>query len=474
MKIQKTLFLVVLAMIAYSSVNAQLLVNGEYRSRFQALHGWKKPVLENTDAVFGFDQRSRINLDYKNEKFNVRFTLQDARVWGSEDIWNATGIVGKSNSLDIYEAWVDVKLFGNSSLKVGRQEWNYDDMRILCYRNWWTTGMSYDGLLYKMHNNDAGLMIDVGFSYNTEGANNADITSNIYPDKLQTVNFVNIKKQLNANSYVSLMSTAIGKQDTTMGFNSLLVKGTHGINFSLNEGKKATDGLTMHLTGYYQHGTDKSRANNGLGNRKKVSAYLVAGQVGYTLMDKKVSILAGAELLSGHDAKNTDQAYNDVQHNFDLFYSARFPYYGGNMTYFIFPESSKVGTKGGGLLDPYVKVNFKPAKKGMVAFAAWMPMIFTNVQKETDATTGDPIYYDEKGLGTYFDISYTHKFSPSIIFKVGGSYGLVSDTKNHMVYGYKDAATSTLNTLGQNYFAWTMLVIKPTFFKEKVEEKKEL
>lgn len=446
-------------------MNAQLLVDGEYRSRFQTLHGWGMPVKENTDALFGFDQRTRINLDFKSEKFSTRFTLQDARVWGSEDIWNATGIVGKSNGLDIYEAWVDVNLGGNSSLKIGRQEWNYDDMRILSYRNWWTTGHSYDGILYQMHNKDAGLFVDFGLSYNADGENNASISTNVYPDRMKTTDFINIKKTFNENTYASLMLSIAGKQDVTMSTAPLLVKGTQGINFSLNEGKKATSGITANFSGYYQHGTDMARASTG--KRKQVSAYLVSGQVGYRGNDSKFEILLGAELLSGNDAKNTDQAYMDVQHSFDLLYSARFPYYGGNITWFVVPTSGTKGTKGGGLLDPYLKINLMPKKGRVINFSAWMPMLATNVMKGTD-TNGDPIYYDDKGLGYAFDLGYTHKFAPNVIFKIGGSYAIASDTKNHMTFG-NNPATGDLFNLGQNYFVYTMLVIKPTFFKGKSE-----
>jgi hypothetical protein len=88
--------------------------------------------------------------------------LQDARVWGSDDAFNPTGIMGNTSSFGIYEAWVELKLKGKSSLRIGRQEWEYNNMRILSFRNWWTSGLSYDGLLYKMHDAENGWFFDMG------------------------------------------------------------------------------------------------------------------------------------------------------------------------------------------------------------------------------------------------------------------------------------------------------------------------
>jgi len=36
--------------------------------------------------------------------------LQDARVWGSDDAFNPTGIMGITSSFGIYEAWVELKI----------------------------------------------------------------------------------------------------------------------------------------------------------------------------------------------------------------------------------------------------------------------------------------------------------------------------------------------------------------------------
>ena len=454
---------------------AQFTIDGEFRSRFAIDHGQKFPDKAETDAIFSFDQRSRLILGYTNDKIITRFTLQDARVWGSDDMVNKTGVEGNSNSFGVYEAWVELRISKSSSLRVGRQEWNYDDMRILCWRNWWTAGLSYDGILYKLHKKEIGWFIDAGVSYNNNGTRTGFVDNSDWDyDKLKTMNFVNIKKVFNGKFSASLMLTLAGRE--AIDNNVLLGTGTHGINVKYNMGTLAGNGLFVLASAYYQHGTDASRGSDGA--RKNISAYLITAEIGLRTLEEKLSLSAGMELISGRDYTNTDEAYNNTRHTFDLMYSARFPYYGGHMNHFLVQNSSLVGTKGGGYFDPYLKVKYKVSKKTILDFAFYAPMLTTKVaaHKGFDPETGkpvpemdnngDPVYW-EGGLGNYFDLNWTQKFSKEIILKSGFSYGIISDTKNQMVYGYKDAANNELHDLGQNYFFYTMLIVKPSFFSSK-------
>ena len=462
MKTKQIILVVILTVISFS-ISAQLVIDGQFRTRFTGFHGYKKPVKTETDGLFSFDQRSRISFNYSNEKYTTKLTLQDARVWGSDDIYNKTGVEANSFSFGIYEAWFDLKIAGNHSLRIGRQEWNYNDMRILSWRNWWTSGMSYDGLLYKMHNKDNGLFVDLGISYNNDGSvNGGPSTWAQDPFRLKTMNFLNIEKKFNEKLSVALMMTLSGKYDTApTRLNTLVATGTHGIYVKYNQGKKSTDGVFGKFSAYYQHGSSTQRTRDDK-TYKSISAYLIAAEVGYRMMEKKLEISAGIEMLSGNDASDTSEAYNNVQHSYDLLGSARFPYYGGNINHFLVPDNKKIGTAGGGLMDPYFKVSYKPSKKNMIALSVWLPSLATNVFKETD-TNGDAVYYD-KALGTNIDLHFVHKFSKEVILKAGVSYAMISDTKNHMMFGYENGADKKLYDTASNYFFWTMLVIKPKFF----------
>ncbi len=470
MKKVSNLLAVGLILTFASSAFAQLTITGELRSKFQTDHGFKQPFKAETDAVFSFDQRTRLNFGYNAEKYNVKVTLQDARVWGADDAYNATGLMGQTNSFGVYEAYADVKIKGNSRAVVGRQEWNYNDGRLLSSRGFWTGGLSYDALTYKMHNKDKGLFVDLGISYNSSG-DATGFASAWNLNKIRTINFLNVRKQfspqLALTGFFSLAGREVANTRDPQG-SVVLGTGTHGFILDYNnKGKEIKDGLFGALTVYLQHGTDSSRTLK-KDAYKTIFAYMADVSLGFRLLDKKLEVIAGMELISGEDASQTDSAYLDVRHSFDLLYGARFPYYGGRISHFVMQSSSKFGTKGAGYMDPYLKVNFKTSEKGKIDFAVWMPMLGSKTYLSDKDADGNKIY-KTGSLGQYIDLGYMYKFSEDVSLYTSFSYAIISDLKNQMVYGYENTANKELYKLGQNYFIYTMLTITPKFL---VGEKK--
>ncbi|WP_073170519.1 alginate export family protein [Tangfeifania diversioriginum] len=463
------LFLIV-SFISVQQVVGQFSVDGEFRSRSILSQGYKVPVKSTSDAVFSFDQRSRLNLNYKNDKYSTRLVLQDARVWGSDDRYNPTGVMGNSGTFGIYEAWVELKLKEKSSLRIGRQEWNYNNMRILSYRNWWTSGLSYDGLLYKLHDDENGWFIDLGLSYNNDGSLIGDVDNTTWTgEKLKTINFVNFKKKHHNIFSTSLFFSLAGRDYPDI--DKFFPTGTHGLILDYNnEGT----GFFGSLSGYYQHGTDSKKGPNG--DYRNISAWLVSGELGVRAPEKNWELAAGAEVISGHDFSNTENDYANTRHSFDLLYSARFAYYGGNVNHFIMQDSYKTGTKGGGYFDPYLRFSFKPGKKNALDVTWWSPVLTTNVPAHTfiDEATGLPAgtetdnngntVYWKGGLGNYIDLGFTQRINPDIVLKTGFSFGTISDIKNQMVFGYKNTSDQELFEPGANYLGWVMLIVKPNFF----------
>lgn len=438
---------------------SQFTVDGEFRSRMAIDHGYKMPVKPGTDIVLSFDQRTRLRLNYKNEKFSTRFTLQDARVWGGDNMYNSTGVEGNSDAFGVYEAWVELRLKNNNYLRVGRQEWNYDDMRILSRRNWWAAGLSYDGILFRSYNKAEDLFLDIGVSYNNNGRRIGFVDNSLWPDsKLKTMNFLNLKQDFDEKLTASLMFTLAGRE--IVEDNVILGTGTYGINIKYNKGKSIYNGLFFNVSGYYQSGKDMAIYN---GEYKSISAYLVAAELGLRALKNKFEVSVGMELISGRDYSKNDDKYNSVRHSFDLLYSARNPYYGGHMNYFLVQESSKVGTKGGGYFDPYVKLKYVINKKSTVGLAVFRPSLSTKVASTTfTPIPGEDVEYWKGSLGLHFDLGYTYKYSKEVIVKFGFSYAHVSEMKYEMVYS-NDYDPAKFDK-AKNYFAWAMLIVKPKFF----------
>ena len=447
----------------------QFSIEGEFRTRSMLNHGYKVPVKESTDAVLSVDQRSRLNLNYANELYSARLVFQDARVWGSDDKYNPTGVMGNTGSFGIYEAWVELKLKEKSSLRIGRQEWNYNNMRLLSNRNWWTSGLSYDGLLYKMHDAENGWFIDMGLSYNNNGTlhgevNNSDWTG----EKLKTLNFLNFKKNHN-NIFATSAFFSLAGRDFP-GIDKFFATGTHGLILEYN---RMNNGIFGFFSSYYQHGTDSKKGPDE--DYRNISAYLLTGELGYRAPTKKWELAVGAEVISGHNFTQTDGEYANTRHSFDLLYGACFPFYGGNLNHFIIQDSYKTGTKGGGYFDPFVRLNLKPGKKNSLEITWWSPRLTTDVPAHNfidpatslpsglETTPDGSTVYWKGNLGNYVDLNFTQRINSDVVLRTGFSVGMISDIKNQMVFGYKDVASKQLFEAGTNYVGWVMLIVKPNF-----------
>ena len=447
MKIKQLVLTFILFAVAIN-MSAQFKIDAQYRIRGQALHGYKAPIAEETDAAFHVGQRTRLNLRYDHEKYSTLLSMQDVRTWGDADNVNGTGVAGKSyNNMDIYEAWVNFK-FTNSNLKLGRQEMKYDDQRHISWRNWWDTGMTYDAATFTYNNKENGMRFDISASYNsrnsfTEKVGNdysgvTDYFGSVNP--VQTQNFVYIKKNFDNKMYISLMAIASGYQKEGTS-NVIYMTGTEGLHFNYNATKKGKDGIFGVANAFIQNG--KNIAG------QKISANMFTAQLGYRMLDKKLELSAKMERLSGNDAEQYDDAdYTDEVHTYNLLGGARHPYYEGYLDYFVTPAS----TGNGGLMNINFKASYKLSSKDILWFEYSNVSTSTNVLKETDGT--NRIYYD-KALVSTLDFTYTRKIDKDIKWMNGFSYGIPTDDFNAMK-GITDG--------GSNFFFYTMVTFTPKFF----------
>lgn len=452
----KRITLLCLMAIITISGFGQLKVDGIFRTRMAMQHGYRNPIAKDLDPTFAVDQRSRIILNYTKDKYEVRFTLQDARVWGAEDMFNVTGPQRSSYALGVYEAWVELELSEFSKLRVGRQEWRYNASRLLSHRVWWTTGLSYDALLYKYHNKSKGLFFDLGISYNNEMKLGSGGYINAYPNRLKTVSFLNLKKNISKKFNATFNVVLSGRQDDNLAA-TLYMKSTEGLIFNYNMNKKKETGIFGTLSAYYQHGT---QALSGGGN-SNASGYMLDIQLGYRTTDEKLSISVGMELLSGHDQTNTDSIYMKETHTFDLLNGGRHPYYGGQLDYFVTPAN----TMNGGLMDPYLRTKFKIDKKNSIQFNMSLPMLATNVNTKRFDASGKSILFD-KLLGVSADLCYFRNISKDVKFKIAASFFNMTDSYREMRGFLKFDANNNIteDNSGVQYMIYTMLTITPSFF----------
>jgi hypothetical protein len=155
------------------SVEAQFSFTGQLRTRTEIRNGLGNLALKGSKSAAFTSQRTRLIFGYKWDRLTFGVTIQDVRVWGQDasSISNADG-----NRLMLHEGWADLtlankadttfkfKLFDLMSVKIGRQELSYDDVRLIGNLDWLQQARRHDmALLKTIHK---GYQVEIGFAYN--------------------------------------------------------------------------------------------------------------------------------------------------------------------------------------------------------------------------------------------------------------------------------------------------------------------
>jgi len=165
--------LMLLSNLVMVEAHAQFTLSGQLRTRTEVRNGLGNLVLKGSKAAAFTSQRSRLIFGYKWDRLTFGVSVQDVRVWGQDasSISNADG-----NRFMLHEAWADLmlankadttikfKLFDLMSLKIGRQELSYDDVRLIGNLDWLQQGRRHDmALLKTVHR---GWQVDIGYAFN--------------------------------------------------------------------------------------------------------------------------------------------------------------------------------------------------------------------------------------------------------------------------------------------------------------------
>jgi hypothetical protein len=410
MKITKLLQVVLF--LAITTSYAQLKIDAEIRPRTEYRHGFKTLFPDNTKAGIFTSQRTRLNFSHSIEKLNFYVSLQDVRVWGDVPQLNNAD----NSGLSIHQAWGELLLDSNFSLKLGRQEVVYDDSRIFGNVAWAQQARSHDMALLKYKKNDFRLDVGLAFNQSKENLTGTNLTT---PKTYKAMQYAWLHKDW-SNFSGSFLFLNNGLQSTD------------GIKYSQTIGtrlKTKKNNLNLAANLYYQFGNDVS--NNDL------SSYLLGLEANYKTSDKtKVGL--GVELQSGNDYDTAAGKNNAFS-----------PLYGTNHKFNGFMDYFYVGNHANsvGLLDIYAKVNYKlNPKSSLTAFVH-------NFSAAANINSTVSIQ-----LGTELDLVYGYKFTKEIGIKAGYSQMFASEGME-VLKGNSDNNT--------NNWGWVMVTIKPTLFTSK-------
>jgi len=400
-------------------------IGGQIRPRAEYRHGYKSLIGDDVDPAFIISQRTRLNMNYSSKQFNTVISLQDVRIWGDVTTANKSDL----NGMMIHQAWGELFVAKNFSLKAGRQVISYDDQRLFSSVDWQQQGRSHDALVVK-YSPVKNLSLHMGLAYNQSADKD---TGNFY-------SVVNYKALQYFWSHfegeklgISLLFVNNGFPQNTIEDGKPVQKTRYSQTFGPYLTYK-TGKLKVNLAGYLQLGKTFKNIDK--------SAYFASSELVYNVT-KQLSIGAGAQLLSGNSQVDPDSQ----DHEFATLYGTAHKF-NGWMDYFYAGNSHQ----GVGLLDIFLPVVYKKNK------------LTTELQIHYFRAAADvkeisnPTSAMSAGLGTEADIMLTYAFSPEMSISGGYSQMFGTETLQAIKGGNRE------NT--QNW-AWIMFTFNPTFFKSE-------
>ncbi len=392
-------------------------ISAQYRVRPEFRQGYRTLSTDTSSGAFFVGQRARIILDYKKGGLSFYTSIQDSRTWGDEEQRKDIG------GLQVNELWVDMPLYDKLTIKLGRQEFAYDDHRILGNLDWANLTISHDALLLKYTNPQKGIQWHAAGAFNQVGEPFFGTNYNLKNYKF--LGFTWAKVDLSKiHSSVSGIAALNGLKSTDTLHTSDKSTYTAGAIFNYQH-----KGWKSNLGAYYQGGKSE--------NNLTVSAYMVNAYAQYKY--KKMIVGLGGDLLSGN-TKNTPANETNC---FTTLYATNHKFY-GYMDYFLAIPGD---TKQGGLMDLYLRVGVAPAKNMQFTLDAHS----FSLASSNNLVTGN----SSKDLGTEFDLLFDYQISSVVQLQAGYCMLMATDNMEKLKGG--DA---------QSYNGWSyvMLKVSPTLF----------
>jgi hypothetical protein len=472
----KLLIPLLVFILNYQESTAQLIFNGQVRTRTEYRDGQGTLPEGHLTPSFFTSQRTRLNLGYNSEHWKLFSSIQDVRVWGM-DASTISNLEG--NKLFLHEGWGELifndtlylKKIKNLSLKIGRQEIAYDDERLLGSLGWLQQSRRHDAAILKFAHGAWTADIGVAFNQNREKKNAGNLYAGVPLNQIGTdsaniatpagTNFITNMYKSMQYLYVSkefgfTKATFLFFKDDFQKPGSTSVRPVKGTNCRVTVGGNIFATLMrkhkIDATFYYQGNKDRTG--------KTMDAYMAALSTQF-LLGRKFTTGPGAEYLSG---ENTTKATN-VNHRFDPLYGTPHKFW-GYMDYFYVADPYGVNGNNNlspGLVNFYWKSRYKLRDNLTAALDIHE---FYAGNKVIDVV--NPTETLNKRLGTELDFVLTYNMTKNVSIEGGYSIMLATTTMGKL----KRAGTQTASALANvpyidkrnnGNWAYLMITIRPDF-----------
>ncbi len=434
-------------------VFAQFTVSGQLRTRTELRNGQGTLQVKDTARALFTSQRTRLNFGYSGYRFKLYASVQDVRVWG-QDASSINRVTTDANDgFMLHEAWAEIslvdtgKVIKNFSLKIGRQELVYDDVRLLGNLDWLQQARRHDAALLKFEHN--GWTAHLGAAYNQNAERKSNTIYNGTPTgytastngmgaMYKSMQFLYLgRKHFFGNSSVLFFKDDFSKfhyaaadvnKTTPIYDRGVWSRYTVGANLFGTAKRK----LGFAVSAFYQGG--KYREGTSL------SEYLVSVSTQYAA-GRKLSIGPGVDITSGNNGSDPTKRFQ----RFDPLYGTPHKFW-GYMDYFYVAD----GFGANGLVDYYLKAKYK-LKDNFTLFLDGHRFVLPTAVLANDGSTM------KKSLGTEIDFVFNYAMTKTVTIEGGYSTMFSTETMaSAKVKNVKRAADFS-------DWAYLMISIKPDF-----------
>ncbi len=418
-------FLILFWLMPEHGALAQLSISGQIRTRTEYRDGQGTPVSEDASPGVFTSQRSRLNVGYSGYRFKIFTSLQDVRVWGQDASMINRTTIDSYDGLMLHEAWGEIslvdtgKVVKNFSVKIGRQELVYDDVRLLGNLDWLQQARRHDAVVFKFDHNGWTAHAGAAYNQNTERKTGSayvgtvpagapagyGITTNGLGAMYKSMQFLYVARKLHfgnasflffKDDFSRFTVDPADPNKTPVYEKGVWSRYTFGVNVFGTALRKITFGLSaFSQKGNFREGTS-------------LDEYLLSANALYAV-GRKFSFGPGVDLTSGNS--------NTPFKRFDPLYGTPHKFW-GYMDYFYVADGFGASN---GLLNYYLKARYK-AKDNLIlsvdAHKFRLPHKITNQD-------GQSI---EKSLGTEIDLILAYNMTKAITLEAGYSVMEATDT----------------------------------------------
>lgn len=446
------ILLTLFCLVFIQQAMGQLTISGQLRTRSELRNGQGTPQVQDTVPAFFTSQRTRLNIGYSGYRFKLFTAIQDVRVWG-QDASSINRITSDPyDGLMIHEAWGEIslvdtgKVVKNFSVRIGRQELVYDDVRVLGNLDWLQQARRHDAIVFKFEHNGFTAHLGAGFNQNAERKSNTiyngiptgyPASTNGMSSMYKSMQFLWLAKKLHFGTASFLAfkddfskfhyAEADVQKKTPIYEQGTWNRYTIGANLFGTALRKITFGLTAYYqAGHYREGT-------------KLNEALISANALYAV-GRKFSIGPGLDYTTGNNGSDPSKKFQ----RFDPLYGTPHKFW-GYMDYFYVAD----GFGSNGLVNYYLKTKYKAKDNLTMTLDIHEFVLPTAVMSNDGGTTLD------KQLGTEIDFVLNYALTKAIT--VEGGYSIMKSTETMTSAAVKNVpGAADLSTWG-----YLMISIKP-------------